>query len=674
MNDMTEWICSSCVLIVGVVSLRRLLRGRISLRLQYALWLVVLLRLLCPVNFFQSSLSIHNVEPVFRPSASHSAAADQPQNSLTDQLPESDSPRDPISGTGNDAEGANLPQTGMTALQPDSTAQTPDSSVQEPVTIPPIEWERVLMTIWAAGAVAMGAFVLGSNVIFTWLLRRTRQDLDVTDCIVPVYTSPAVRTPCLVGLFRPVIYVTQDVAADPDSWKHVLTHELTHLRHGDHLMGVLRCAALVLHWYNPLVWLAVKLIRADGELACDEGTVARLGEQERLDYGRTLIRLTCKSRGPAELMITATTMSDSPDSIRNRIKLIAARPRTLAAALVVCIAAVGVLVGCTFTSAVELDEPEQTLPQETVPVPTAPSETTIPPEETVPQVPDGFVSLNQVLKDEGSEIRVFCEGESILLSEDGLTVELSTDSVIVYRNGFVAAVMKEKPRITDGTVYVHAGFYRDFLCGEKDDQLAAEDIAQPSLFHGVLFFANEILDALDQPESSEFNRKLLAEVLLPTSMGIEAPHIDRDRVFTHDRLSEYPESIRNELTAMGYTNVENYSYSEYLILTGARTLSEANMASFLRSYPELRDADPDEMTVAEFTQWQRDNFYRQSIEELYEEEKDFLAEKNIQMSDLAHLKRIFYNAYMEQTDEALKTALEEYYALDIEYLEGMNHA
>lgn len=46
---MTEWIVTSSVLIVVVVALRYLLRGRISLRLQYALWGVVLLRLLLPV-------------------------------------------------------------------------------------------------------------------------------------------------------------------------------------------------------------------------------------------------------------------------------------------------------------------------------------------------------------------------------------------------------------------------------------------------------------------------------------------------------------------------------------------------------------------------------------------------------------------------------------------------
>ncbi|MFQ9472767.1 MAG: M56 family metallopeptidase [Oscillospiraceae bacterium] len=63
--------------------------------------------------------------------------------------------------------------------------------------------------------------------------------------------------------------------------------------------SALRCTALALHWYDPLVWLAVSLSKADGELACDEGAVRRLGEEERTPYGRTLVDMVAqRSRGP----------------------------------------------------------------------------------------------------------------------------------------------------------------------------------------------------------------------------------------------------------------------------------------------------------------------------------------------------------------------------------------
>lgn len=53
---MTTWIISSSVLILTVIALRRLLRGRISLGMQYALWLLVLMRLLAPVSIGRASV------------------------------------------------------------------------------------------------------------------------------------------------------------------------------------------------------------------------------------------------------------------------------------------------------------------------------------------------------------------------------------------------------------------------------------------------------------------------------------------------------------------------------------------------------------------------------------------------------------------------------------------
>ena len=61
---MIEWIVSSSALIAVVIQLRALLKGKIGLRLQYALWVLVLLRLLMPVSFGSTSISVQNALPV----------------------------------------------------------------------------------------------------------------------------------------------------------------------------------------------------------------------------------------------------------------------------------------------------------------------------------------------------------------------------------------------------------------------------------------------------------------------------------------------------------------------------------------------------------------------------------------------------------------------------------
>ena len=80
----------------------------------------------------------------------------------------------------------------------------------------------------------------------------------------------------LMGLLRPCLYLPgEDWSGQALSF--ILRHELTHYRHLDHIWSILRGIALAVHWWNPLVWLAVVYSRRDGELACDEGALKRLG-------------------------------------------------------------------------------------------------------------------------------------------------------------------------------------------------------------------------------------------------------------------------------------------------------------------------------------------------------------------------------------------------------------
>ena len=68
--------------------------------------------------------------------------------------------------------------------------------------------------------------------------------------------------------------------------RYALAHELTHYRHLDHIWSLVRLVCLALWWFHPLVWAAAWLSRRDGELACDEGVLERLGSEHRLPYGR----------------------------------------------------------------------------------------------------------------------------------------------------------------------------------------------------------------------------------------------------------------------------------------------------------------------------------------------------------------------------------------------------
>jgi len=372
-RKMSEWIISSSVLIVLVIALRHVLRGKISLRLQYALWLVVLVRLLMPVSIADSSFSIasflqknqtHQISDIFL-----WYGGETNPGGVGEFLPDSEQGNPQVGGENT----GNLPGNVTTPIKPDAGATDKPPVTDEPVKYPTIggvsiapstdklqnsgkariSLSEILMIIWCAGMAVTAVMLLVSNLHFSKKLKKTRWLYERKTDALPVYESDAVETPCLFGLVRPAIYVTQEAIKDPKIMHHVLAHETTHYAHRDHIWAVLRCLCLVLHWYNPLVWWAADLSRRDAELACDEGTIERIGEAVRVEYGRTLIGLTCQGRG--YLLSTATTMTGSVKGIKERIMLIANRPKMARYTVMLLIVLVMVMIGCTYCGVKETD-------------------------------------------------------------------------------------------------------------------------------------------------------------------------------------------------------------------------------------------------------------------------------------------------------------------------------
>lgn len=339
-----QWIVSSSVLILVVIALRYVLRGKLSLRMQYALWLLVLVRLLVPVSFGASDLSVMNAVPERAPTMQQGTY------------------KQDIIGERNDAPAnagtVGIPAQSMNEAAPPDLVQNVTTATVTAPTVEKTNWARIAKTVWLAGAAALGLVFLAVNLRFGKKLRRSRERVEETDACLPVYESGETDTPCLFGVAKPSIYVTPDTRTEAETLRYALAHEQTHYRHGDNLWAVLRGVCLALHWYNPLVWWAAELSRRDAELACDEATIRRIGESERAAYGRTLIRMTCEKR-PA-LLVTATMMTDSGKGLKERISLLVKKPKTAAYTAVAVLLIACLSIACTFTGGrenAELAEP-----------------------------------------------------------------------------------------------------------------------------------------------------------------------------------------------------------------------------------------------------------------------------------------------------------------------------
>ncbi|ACL21241.1 peptidase M56 BlaR1 [Desulfitobacterium hafniense DCB-2] len=340
---MIETVMTSSVLILIVVALRQLLRGRISSRLQYALWLLVAIRLLLPFSLFESPISVLNALPK-QPGGFVTVVPTTIPNPAT--LATSSNPAVP-------ADPANPinPVNPVKGIEPIGIQTAQNNNTVTNAAAHKTDYGAMATYLWLGGILASGGVFVMANVRLSRKLRRSRQRVHNASCPLAVYVTEDLPSPCLYGLWKPSIYLTPPSLADEQRITHVIAHELTHYRHGDHIWSLVRVLCLCIHWFNPLVWLAVVLSRQDSELACDEGTLRVLGEKNRMAYGKTLIEMMTASPKPADLFYCATTMTGGKGEITERIKRIAQQPRMLGITVVAVLLIAAVAIAGTFGGA-----------------------------------------------------------------------------------------------------------------------------------------------------------------------------------------------------------------------------------------------------------------------------------------------------------------------------------
>ncbi|MBR6825598.1 MAG: M56 family metallopeptidase, partial [Oscillospiraceae bacterium] len=379
---MLQIMISSSVLILTLLGLRLVLRDRISMRLRYALWLLVAVRLLIPVTVGHSALSVENFTSS-TPVAEGTHMQSKPGTELSPDfgqatVPDFQSPQVGENGAPVQGESILSQETAKPTMRPDSgqpslDGMSPAGDALSVAREPSLSWKQVFTVIWILGTVLLSGAVLANNLRFQHRLKKRSVAISEEGCPIPVYETEEVVSPCLVGFLRPRIYLRPGLSSEMKT--HVLAHEYTHYRHGDHVWTMIRTLCLCAYWFHPLVWVAAYISRQDGELACDEGAIYRLGEQQRIPYGRTLLQVIVHANYRTNFLNTATTMGADKAQLKERMTMIAKKPKKLILALIVALLVVSLAVGCSFTGGKEEPAPEGTDSREEMQE-TAPTEDT----------------------------------------------------------------------------------------------------------------------------------------------------------------------------------------------------------------------------------------------------------------------------------------------------------
>lgn len=289
------WLASLSAAAVGLILLllKKLLRGRLSPAWQYALWVILLCKLLMPIG----------------PASPYSAYNALPAS--VQQMQAAPAVTEPSEGGAWTVVPAVGPAAGGNIIL--------------------FSWHQLAAVVWLSGAVIMFLFwgrqygrmqrILhrqGRKAPEEWqaLLARCQKEAAVKQP-VELVLQPLFASPALTGLLRKrLLLPAEGPALSEAELRYIFLHELYHLRHGDLWVNALMVLLQALHWFNPVLWICFAQVRRDMELACDAAVVHHLGEGERLAYGRALLEAAVQK--PAVSM-RLLAMANDHESLRERI-------------------------------------------------------------------------------------------------------------------------------------------------------------------------------------------------------------------------------------------------------------------------------------------------------------------------------------------------------------------
>lgn len=308
-----EWLgrasLQASVVVVLVLVINTIFRATLPRRWSYLLWMIVVARLVLPIGP-AAPFSVYNLGNFMAVESAPPAAVAKPQGVW---LPES----------------VALAMPGFVAAEPPAPATSPEPA--------PLPWFELAAVVWLAGVVLLVAGRVRAALRFRAKLRHARpvDDARVLRTLalssrtmgvrrsVPLLESDAVSSPALVGLRNPRLVLPAGLAEGlrRSELKLIFQHELVHLKRKDLVANALLFVLRTMHWFNPLIWIAVARCRTDQELACDEAVLSVVRPSQRARYGLTILKVIERMAAPRALPGSVALLQGKQE-IERRIDMI----------------------------------------------------------------------------------------------------------------------------------------------------------------------------------------------------------------------------------------------------------------------------------------------------------------------------------------------------------------
>ena len=340
----------SAAITAGILLFRFILKNRISSKLQYLMWWLLILRLLMPVT---PDIGLHfNLQDMLLKQA-HQAELPTPAPVL-------------------DVAPASVPNT-QSSYESVAPAVQPDTDVAPSQHVNPTkstDWYSIVFVVWLLGAIGFLGWLIfvklryyeslqhlmagGPREVYE-LYDRYCKELGVKP--LPLWIVNKSMSPGIAFFGEPVLLVPLSLCGDESRLRFALLHELTHKKRGDHYMTLLLNILRAVYWFDPVVHFAFSELRSDMESACDSDVLAYIGHEQKRGYLTVILDMFSYDTEP----ILGMSQIRSKRMAKRRMKGAFMKSRTSPAfrAITLCIALIMSL--CCFTTACQ-SAPEKDTP------------------------------------------------------------------------------------------------------------------------------------------------------------------------------------------------------------------------------------------------------------------------------------------------------------------------
>ena len=267
----------SAAVTAGILLFRFIFKNRISSKLQYLMWWLLILRLLMPVT---PDIGLHfNLQDTLLKQA-HQAELPAPAPVL-------------------DVAPASVPST-QSSYESVAPEVQPDTDVAPSQHVNPAkstDWYSIVFVVWLLGAIGFLGWLIFVKLRYYESLQHLmaggpRETYELYDkCCkelgvkpLPLWIVNKSMSPGIAFFGEPVLLVPLSLCSDESRLRFAMLHELTHKKRGDHYMTLLLNILRAVYWFDPVVHFAFSELRSDMESACDSDVLAYIGHEQKRGY------------------------------------------------------------------------------------------------------------------------------------------------------------------------------------------------------------------------------------------------------------------------------------------------------------------------------------------------------------------------------------------------------